>query len=55
MITLNVNGRRQTFQGPPFKRLLDVLREDLNLTGTKDGCGEGESRRVHRSRPGRAG
>lgn len=42
MITLSVNGRRQAFEGPPFKRLLDVLREDLNLTGTKEGCGEGE-------------
>jgi aerobic carbon-monoxide dehydrogenase small subunit len=42
MITLRVNGRTRSFEGPPFKRLLDVLREDLNLTGTKEGCGEGE-------------
>ena len=39
---LTVNGRRIRVQGPPMKRLLDVLREDCNLTGTKEGCGEGE-------------
>lgn len=37
-----VNGVRQTVNAPPMKRLLDVLREDLKLTGTKEGCGEGE-------------
>ncbi len=37
-----VNGDRRTVQAPPMKRLLDVLREDLQLTGTKEGCGEGE-------------
>ena len=41
-ITLVVNGERRTVQTPPMKRLLDVLREDLRLTGTKEGCGEGE-------------
>jgi carbon-monoxide dehydrogenase small subunit len=41
-ITLTVNGRRHTVTGSPMKRLLDVLREDLGLTGTKEGCGEGE-------------
>lgn len=41
-ITLTVNGVRQTIEVPPMKRLLDVLREDLGLTGTKEGCGEGE-------------
>src|SRR5690349_2430468 len=37
-----VNGRRATLSVHPLKRLLDVLREDLALTGTKEGCGEGE-------------
>jgi carbon-monoxide dehydrogenase small subunit len=37
-----VNGDRRSVQTPPMKRLLDVLREDLQLTGTKEGCGEGE-------------
>jgi carbon-monoxide dehydrogenase small subunit len=41
-ITLNVNGESRTVSVPPMKRLLDVLREDLHLTGTKEGCGEGE-------------
>ncbi len=39
---LIVNGREHSFEAPPLKRLLDVLREDLGLTGTKEGCGEGE-------------
>ncbi|MDD5627719.1 MAG: (2Fe-2S)-binding protein [Elusimicrobia bacterium] len=42
MISLTVNGRKRNFKGPPFKRLIDVLREDFGLTGTKEGCGEGE-------------
>ncbi|HZR26621.1 MAG TPA: (2Fe-2S)-binding protein [Vicinamibacterales bacterium] len=37
-----VNGTRRTLTVHPLKRLLDVLREDLELTGTKEGCGEGE-------------
>jgi aerobic carbon-monoxide dehydrogenase small subunit len=37
-----VNGESRTVHVPPMKRLLDVLREDLRLTGTKEGCGEGE-------------
>ena len=41
-IPLNVNGASLTVAVPPMKRLLDVLREDLHLTGTKEGCGEGE-------------
>jgi aerobic carbon-monoxide dehydrogenase small subunit len=41
-IRLTVNGANLTVTVPPMKRLLDVLREDLHLTGTKEGCGEGE-------------
>ncbi len=40
-ITLTVNGRTRTVVTPPDRLLLDVLREDLQLTGTKYGCGEG--------------
>jgi carbon-monoxide dehydrogenase small subunit len=39
---LTVNGKKRAYAGHPFKRLLDVLREDFALTGTKEGCGEGE-------------
>jgi len=39
---MTVNGRAVTLDRPPMVRLLDVLREDLGLTGTKEGCGEGE-------------
>src|SRR6202167_2949815 len=41
-IRLTVNGEVREVQAPPMRRLLDVLREDLQLTGTKEGCGEGE-------------
>jgi carbon-monoxide dehydrogenase small subunit len=41
-ITLTVNNTPHTLSVPPMRRLLDVLREDLHLTGTKEGCGEGE-------------
>ena len=41
-IALTVNGTRREVHAPPMKRLLDVLRGDLGLTGTKEGCGEGE-------------
>jgi carbon-monoxide dehydrogenase small subunit len=41
-LTLNVNGTSHTVSVHPLARLLDVLREDLQLTGTKEGCGEGE-------------
>lgn len=39
---LTVNGRKRHYRGAAFKRLIDVLREDFGLTGTKEGCGEGE-------------
>ena len=42
MIRLRVNGESRSYKGDVFKRLIDVLREDLGLTGTKEGCGEGE-------------
>ena len=41
-ITLTVNGQRRTVTAWPMARLLDVVREELGLTGTKEGCGEGE-------------
>jgi aerobic carbon-monoxide dehydrogenase small subunit len=41
-ITLTVNGQPRTVSVWPMARLLDVLREELGLTGTKEGCGEGE-------------
>jgi carbon-monoxide dehydrogenase small subunit len=41
-ITCTVNGCKQSLRAYPMARLLDVLREELQLTGTKEGCGEGE-------------
>ena len=41
-IQFQINGTTREVDAPPMKRLLDVLREDLRLTGTKEGCGEGE-------------
>jgi carbon-monoxide dehydrogenase small subunit len=41
-IRITINGAARELYVPPMKRLLDVLREDLQLTGTKEGCGEGE-------------
>jgi len=40
--TFSVNGEPTGMDGHPMERLLDVLRERLGLTGTKEGCGEGE-------------
>lgn len=42
LITFIINGQKRTVETEPMKRLLDVIREDLHLTGTKEGCGEGE-------------
>ena len=42
LIAFVLNGRRITVRAHPLKRLLDLLREDCGLTGTKEGCGEGE-------------
>ncbi|HME12929.1 MAG TPA: (2Fe-2S)-binding protein [Candidatus Acidoferrum sp.] len=41
-VTFNVNGEQRTVSVYPMERLLDVLRNDLLLTGAKEGCGEGE-------------
>ena len=41
-VLLTINAQKKFIEAPPMKRLLDVLREDLRLTGTKEGCGEGE-------------
>ncbi len=41
-IEATVNGRKIARSAAPHQRLLDFLRDDLHLTGTKDGCGAGE-------------
>jgi carbon-monoxide dehydrogenase small subunit len=41
-LTLRVNGKGHEVDVHPGRRLLDVVREDLGLTGAKEGCGEGE-------------
>jgi aerobic carbon-monoxide dehydrogenase small subunit len=41
-ISCTVNGVGRTLEAYPMERLLDVLRQQLQLTGTKEGCGEGE-------------
>ena len=42
MIAFNLNGKEVQTNSEPTKRLLDVLREEFNLTAPKEGCGEGE-------------
>jgi aerobic carbon-monoxide dehydrogenase small subunit len=41
-LTFTVNERKVEVMAPPDRRLVDILRADLKLTGTKIGCGEGE-------------
>ncbi len=41
-VRFKVNGTQRSLTTDPQRRLLDVLREDLLLTGTKYGCGEGQ-------------
>jgi aerobic carbon-monoxide dehydrogenase small subunit len=42
VISLTANGKLENINAFPMERLLDVLRHELRLTGTKEGCGEGE-------------
>ena len=41
-LRLRVNGQDHELDLPPLTRLLDLLRDELGLMGTKEGCGEGE-------------
>lgn len=41
-VTFELNGETVTVTTHPMRRLLDILRDDLQFTGTKEGCGEGE-------------
>jgi len=41
-VTCRINGADATLEGHPMGRLLDALRTSMHLTGTKEGCGEGE-------------
>jgi carbon-monoxide dehydrogenase small subunit len=41
-VSFTVNGEPRTVESYPMARLLDLLRQELRLTGTKEGCGEGE-------------
>jgi aerobic carbon-monoxide dehydrogenase small subunit len=41
-VVCEINGQATTFETYPMTRLLDALREQVGLTGTKEGCGEGE-------------
>src|SRR5260370_4694963 len=41
-VQCEINGKAMAFEAHPMARVLDVLREQAGLTGTKEGCGEGE-------------
>jgi len=41
-LSITVNGKRRNLETPPDRRLIDIIRDDLHLTGTKEGCGSGE-------------
>ncbi len=41
-ICFSLNGEKIETDAPPDRRVVDLLREDFDLTGTKEGCGEGE-------------
>lgn len=42
VVSFRLNGKETTIDTPPERRLIDILRYDFGLTGTKEGCGEGE-------------
>jgi xanthine dehydrogenase small subunit len=41
-ISFTINGRKMTIEAAPDRRVVDLIREELGLTGTKEGCGSGE-------------
>ncbi len=55
MIQLKINGKAAQFDGDPEMPLLWYLRDEMQFTGTKYGCGLGLMRRLHRSRERRGG
>jgi len=42
IINIKVNGKNYSIETKPLKRLVDIIRDDIGLKGTKIGCGEGE-------------
>lgn len=41
-VSFTINGRKMTIEAAPDRRVVDLIREELGLTGTKEGCGSGE-------------